>query len=96
MPANFEMGGKPVDLETLPQREATEDERRKMYGSLAFLYEMKVPIVFCVNTGKFYPIDWQEEPAEFNEGRELVILQSDRILNSIFRRVKRKPKQIWR
>lgn len=96
MPSSFEIGGKPVDLESLPQREATEQERRKMFGSLAFLYEMKVPIVLCVDIGKFYPIDWQEEPAEFNAGRELIILQSNRILPSIFRRVKRKPKQIWR
>lgn len=95
MPTKFEMGGEPVDLETLPEREATELERRKMYGSLPFLYEMKVPLLLCVDTGKFYPIDWQKDPGEFNVGRELVILQSDRILPSIVRK-KRNPKQIWR
>ena len=95
MPANFEMGGEPLDLETLPQREATFEERRKMYGSLALLYEMKVPILLCVDTGKFAPIDWQET-GEFNAGRELVILQSAILLPSVFRRKKRKPKQIWR
>jgi hypothetical protein len=96
MPFNFEMGGEPVDLETLPEREATFEERRTMYGSPAFLYEMKVPILLCVDTGKFYPIDWIEKPVEFNEGRELVILQAPRILESVFRRKHRKPRQIWR
>lgn len=96
MPFSFERGGKPVDLESLPEREATFEERRTMFGSLAFLYEMKVPILFCVDTGKFYPIDWQEEPKEFNADRELVILQAPRILESVFRRKHRKPKQIWR
>jgi len=95
MPSNFEVGGKPLDLDTVPSREATEEERKKMYGSLAFLYEMKVPILLCIDTGKFYPIDWDDEPKEFNAGRELIILQSDRLLTSIFKKP-RKPKQIWR
>lgn len=96
MPFNFERGGKPVDIETLPEREATFEEHRTMYGSPAFLYEMKIPILFCVDTGKFYPIDWIEKLVEFNENRELVILQAPRILESVFRRKHRKPRQIWR
>jgi hypothetical protein len=94
MPSNFEQGGKPVDLETVFERLATDEERLRMLGSLAFLYEMKVPILFCPDKMQFYPIDWQEEPVAFDEHRELVILQSDRILPSIFR-TRKKEKQVW-
>lgn len=96
MPYHFERDGKIIDLESLPEREATFEERRTMFGSPAFLYEMKIPILFCVDTGKFYPIDWISKPVEFDAGRELVILQAPRILESVFRRKHRKPKQIWR
>lgn len=97
MPKTFEIGGKPVDVELLPIREATELERRKMYGSLATIYELKCPVLYCVDTGRFYPIDNRDELVEFNAGRELVILQTNVILPSIFKKVKKKRlKQIWR
>jgi septum formation topological specificity factor MinE len=97
MPSSFEIGGEPLDIEALPQREATEQERRKMLGSLATIYELKCPLLYCVDTGKFYPIDNQDLKIEFNSGRELVILQTNVILPSIFRKVKkRRISKIWR
>lgn len=93
---NFLISGQQIDIESLPCREATELERRQMFGSLATMYEMKVPLL---HDGKRFYVLFNhdnEGAVEFEKGTKLEILQSNRILSSVFRRVKRKPKQIWR
>lgn len=86
----FQILGQDVDLDKLPDREATELERRQMLGSLATLYEMKVPLVHCIGTRTFYPLDHQELTIDFTENTELVILKTEIILPSIFRKPPKK------
>lgn len=84
----------PVNLDELPCRQATDWERRQMLGSLATVYEMKIPIVYCVGTKFFYPLDYHEETVVFPADSELVILKTDVTLPSIFRKMKKKKKGV--
>jgi hypothetical protein len=87
----------PVLLKTLPKREATIEERRKMMGSIGTMYETNVPILYCSETKKFFLIDYFEQTAIiFDEEVELEILKAGRLLPSVFRKIQRKPKQAWR
>jgi hypothetical protein len=87
--------GKPVDIEALPRREATEEERRKMLGSVATVYEMKNPIFCCVDSGSFYPITTQDVEIDLDlpGNVELVILQTDIFLHSLYKKFPKKKRK---
>jgi hypothetical protein len=89
--------GQLVNLDLLPCREATFEERRKMLGSLATLYEMKQSLLHVTGTKLFYIIGYPDLDSslyitEFSEDAELVILKTDVELPSIFRKWKKRPK----
>lgn len=87
----FQMLGEPVDLEKLFHREATEPERRLMLGSLATVYEMKVPLLHVLETGTFYNFQVLEDvTVNFMEEGELVILQSEFFLPSLYKKPAKK------
>lgn len=89
----FQKLGEDVDLLALLHREATVEERKHMFGSLATMYEMKIPLLHVVETKSYYPITNQEVLIDLDlpGEAELVILHSDIVLPSIFRKsVRRK------
>lgn len=87
----FTILDKEVDSETLPHREATELERRKMLGSLATVYEMKIPLLNISGTKVFFVLDDQPLEIGFDVPvTELVVLKTDIILPSIFRKWKKR------
>jgi hypothetical protein len=65
-----------------------------MLGSLATLYELKVPLVYCVGSTSFFPLNEQEETVVLPQGTELVILKTDVTLPSIFRKQKKGKKGV--
>lgn len=88
----FVIQGQEVDPLKLQHREATTEERKKMLGSLATLYEMKIPLLHCVGTNIFFVIGDTDSTIELVDDNELVILHTDIELPSIFRKWKKRPK----
>lgn len=92
----FFMNRLPVRLSTLPVREATVEERRRMLGSMGCLYEMKVPILYSEEFKKFFTTNYYKQSAiVFDKVTDLIILKTERILQSIFRTKDRGEQQDW-
>lgn len=94
----FLIQGHEIDPLSLPHREASIEERKKMLGSLATLYEMKIPVVHLENTNEFYPLTNENREVNFESSDGVVILHTDIELPSIFRKPKKKRRlgKAWR
>lgn len=85
-----------IPLASLPTREATTEERRMMMGSIGTCYEMKIPLVYSSEFERFFLISYfRQVCVVFEKETELVCLRSTQILQSVFRKTHRKPKQDW-
>lgn len=86
-----------INFNFLPKREATVEERRQMLGCLSLIYEMKLPILYCAELRKFYLMNYYDPTIVIIDREvQLEVLQTTKVLPCVFRKVKRKPRQIWR
>jgi hypothetical protein len=92
----FFMNRFPVKLALLPAREATEEERRKMLGSMTTLYEMRIPILYSPEFNRFFITNYYKQTAVvFEKETELILLKTERKLRSIFDIKRKKEQQDW-